>query len=58
MTRSRVRFGVARDVVTLSFATIRANPLRSSLTILGVVIGVTAIVGMTSLIREIGRAHV
>src|SRR5436189_4714900 len=35
----------------LSLATLRANKLRSALTVLGVVIGITAIVGMTSLIR-------
>ncbi len=40
-----------REVVMLSLATLRANKLRSALTVLGVVIGITAIVGMTSLIR-------
>ena len=40
-----------REVVMLSLATLRTNKLRSALTILGVVIGITAIVGMTSLIR-------
>ena len=40
-----------RDIVPLAFDAIRANTLRSALTILGVVIGVTAIVGMTALIR-------
>jgi putative ABC transport system permease protein len=35
----------------MALETLRANPLRSALTILGVVIGITAIVGMTSLIR-------
>ncbi|PYR68627.1 MAG: hypothetical protein DMF88_08570 [Acidobacteria bacterium] len=40
-----------REVVTLALDTLRTNKLRSALTILGVVIGITAIVGMTSLIR-------
>jgi putative ABC transport system permease protein len=40
-----------REVILLAFATLRANKLRSGLTVLGVVIGITAIVGMTSLIR-------
>src|ERR671928_1206768 len=40
-----------REVVTLALDTLRANKLRSALTVLGVVIGITAIVGMTSLIR-------
>ncbi len=35
----------------MAIETIRGNKLRSSLTILGVVIGITSIVGMTSLIR-------
>jgi putative ABC transport system permease protein len=43
--------GLLREVVFLAFDTLRANKLRSALTVLGVVIGITAIVGMTSLIR-------
>ena len=35
----------------MALGTVRANTLRSGLTILGVVIGITSIVGMTSLIR-------
>ncbi len=35
----------------MALATLRVNKLRSALTVLGVVIGITAIVGMTSLIR-------
>jgi putative ABC transport system permease protein len=42
---------VFRDITLLAFDTLRANKLRSALTVLGVVIGITAIVGMTSLIR-------
>jgi putative ABC transport system permease protein len=43
--------GLFREVVLLALESLRANKLRSGLTILGVVIGITAIVGMTSLIR-------
>jgi len=39
------------EVVRMALDTIRTNKMRSSLTILGVVIGITSIVGMTSLIR-------
>jgi putative ABC transport system permease protein len=46
-----MRPGIWRDIVPLAFDSIRANALRSGLTILGVVIGVTTIVGMTALIR-------
>jgi putative ABC transport system permease protein len=42
---------VFRDIALLALGTLRANKLRSALTVLGVVIGITAIVGMTSLIR-------
>ncbi len=39
------------ETATMAFDTIRSNKMRSALTVLGVVIGVTSIVGMTSLIR-------
>jgi len=42
------------DILPMSFETLRANPLRSSLTVLGVVIGVTSIVAMTAMIRGFG----
>jgi ABC-type lipoprotein release transport system permease subunit len=35
----------------MSWDTIRSNKLRSSLTVLGIVIGITSIVGITSLLR-------
>src|SRR5437773_2359347 len=35
----------------MAFDTIRGNKMRSGLTILGVVIGITSIVGMTAMIR-------
>jgi putative ABC transport system permease protein len=43
--------GLVREILILALATLRTNKLRSGLTVLGVVIGITAIVGMTSLIR-------
>jgi putative ABC transport system permease protein len=46
-----IRAGLLREVVYLALDTLRTNKLRSGLTVLGVVIGITAIVGMTSLIR-------
>jgi putative ABC transport system permease protein len=39
------------EVVLMAFDTIRSNKMRSGLTILGVVIGITSIVGMTAMIR-------
>ena len=44
------RTGLASEVLLMALDTLRANKLRSGLTILGVVIGVTSLVGMASLI--------
>jgi putative ABC transport system permease protein len=46
-----IRLGLLWEVVTMAFDTVRINKLRSALTVLGVVIGITSIVGMTALIR-------
>ncbi len=43
--------GLIGEVFRMALETLRTNVLRSALTILGVVIGITSIVGMTSLIR-------
>ncbi len=45
------RVGLLGEVVTMAFDTVRTNKLRSALTVLGVVIGITSIVGMTAMIR-------
>ena len=49
-----IRAGLLAEIITMALGTLRANKLRSFLTILGVVIGVTSIVGMTSLVRGFG----
>src|ERR1700737_316965 len=46
-----MRASLFTEVIAMAFDTVRTNKLRSSLTVLGVVIGITSIVGMTSLIR-------
>ncbi len=46
-----MRRELLKDVILIALGTLRTNRLRSGLTVLGVVIGITAIVGMTSLIR-------
>src|SRR5260370_42194963 len=46
-----VRAGLLSEIVVMSIGTLRASKMRSALTVLGVVIGITSIVGMTSLIR-------
>ncbi|MDP2333347.1 MAG: ABC transporter permease, partial [Reyranella sp.] len=45
------QFALLRETAEMAMGTLRANKMRSALTVLGVVIGVTSIVGMTSLIR-------
>lgn len=46
-----MRVGFLGEIVWMAADTLRTNKLRSALTIVGIVIGITAIVGMTSLIR-------
>ena len=46
-----VKVALFTDTIGMAFGTIRANKMRSALTVLGVVIGITAIVGMSSIIR-------
>ena len=46
-----MRWSLFDEIVRMSWDTLRVNKMRSILTVLGVVIGITSIVGMTSLIR-------
>jgi putative ABC transport system permease protein len=46
-----IRAGLLSEILIMAVDTLRANKLRSALTILGVVIGITSIVSMTALIR-------
>jgi putative ABC transport system permease protein len=46
-----LRASLFTEVIAMAFDTVRTNKLRSGLTVLGVVIGVTSIVGMTAMIR-------
>ena len=46
-----MRWSLFDEIVRMSWDTLWANKLRSVLTVLGVVIGIMSIVGMTSLIR-------
>lgn len=51
-----VRIGLIKEILGIAVQTLLTNKLRSSLTILGVVIGVTSIVAMTSLINGFGES--
>ena len=46
-----IRARLIREIVSMSIDTLRTSKMRSALTVLGVVIGITSIVGMTALIR-------
>ena len=46
-----LRLALFWEVVAMAFDTVRTNKMRSGLTVLGVVIGITSIVGMTAMIR-------
>jgi putative ABC transport system permease protein len=46
-----IRTALFKEVVSMAFETVRTNKMRSGLTVLGVVIGITSIVGMTAIIR-------
>src|SRR6476646_10439474 len=51
-----IRVGLLREVVVMAFDTVRTNKMRSALTVLGVVIGITSIVGMTAMIRGFDKS--
>jgi putative ABC transport system permease protein len=46
-----MRWALFSEIVAMSWDTLRGNKLRSLLTVLGIVIGITSIVGITSLVR-------
>src|SRR3979490_1469826 len=46
-----IRSGLVKEVIIMASDTVRTNKMRSGLTVLGIVIGITSIVGMTAIIR-------
>jgi putative ABC transport system permease protein len=46
-----MRWALFHEIFVMSWDTIRGNKMRSALTVLGIVIGITSIVGITSLLR-------
>ncbi len=51
-----MRWTLFDEIFQMSWETVRTNRLRSGLTILGIVIGITSIVGMTSLVTGFDRS--
>src|SRR5215470_2130161 len=52
------RSGLWLEVLRMSFAALRANKMRSGLTVLGVIIGVTTVIGMVSLIQGLNVIYI
>jgi putative ABC transport system permease protein len=50
------RAGLGLEIVKMSLGALRANKLRSGLTVLGVIIGVATVIGMVSLIQGLDRS--
>lgn len=46
-----VRRSLATEILAMAWESLRTHKLRSALTIVGIVIGITTVVGVTSLIR-------
>jgi putative ABC transport system permease protein len=51
-----VRWSLFSEIVAMSWDTLRGNKLRSALTVLGIVIGITSIVGITALVRGLDES--
>ncbi len=51
-----MRWSLFDEIVRMSWETLRGNKMRSALTVLGVVIGITSIVGITALIRGLDQS--
>ncbi len=47
----RVRKGLTGEIIGMAWESLRTHKMRSALTVLGIVIGITMVVGVTSLIR-------
>ncbi len=56
MSRTLLAAGWQVEVVRLALSSLRANKLRGGLTILGIVIGISSVVGMVSLVEGLNRS--
>jgi putative ABC transport system permease protein len=51
-----MRWSLFGQILAMSWDTLRTNKLRSALTVLGIVIGITSIVGITALVRGLDES--
>jgi putative ABC transport system permease protein len=51
-----MRFGILKEIFSMAFDSLKTHKLRSFLTLLGIMIGVLAVIGMVSIIQGLNRA--
>jgi putative ABC transport system permease protein len=51
-----MRWSLFSEILAMSWDTLKTNKMRSALTVLGIVIGITSIVGITSLVRGLNES--
>lgn len=51
-----MRIGILKEIFQMAFDSIKSHKLRSFLTLLGIMIGVTTVIGMVSIIQGLNRA--
>ncbi|MCX5800708.1 MAG: ABC transporter permease [Candidatus Eisenbacteria bacterium] len=51
-----IRTGLLKETVGMALSSLRTHKLRAGLTVLGVVIGITSLVGMVSLVQGLNRS--
>ncbi|MFQ6070969.1 MAG: ABC transporter permease [Candidatus Aminicenantales bacterium] len=51
-----MRLGILREIFGMAFDSLRTNKLRSFLTLLGIMIGVTTVIGMVSIIQGLNKS--
>ncbi|UCE21905.1 MAG: ABC transporter permease [Candidatus Aminicenantes bacterium] len=51
-----MRIGILKEIVQMAFDSLKSHKLRSFLTLLGIMIGVMAVIGMVSIIQGLNRA--
>jgi len=51
-----MRWSLFTQILAMSWDTLRTNKMRSALTVLGIVIGITSIVGITALVRGLDES--
>lgn len=51
-----MRLGILREIFSMAFDSIKSHKLRSFLTLLGIMIGVTTVIGMVSVIQGLNRS--